>query len=211
MEPIIVVTSRRTRPFGTDHCCHFQKDQALWNRSLLSLTEGPGPLEPIIVVTSRRTRPFRTNQCCHLQKDQALWNRSLLSLTEGPGPLEPIIVVTYRRTRPFRTDHCCHLQKDQARQDQYFDVLEQKEKMEDKMSSVREMKCRVVSCKQVTFCAVIAACLNASQISRISFQMVPGANVKAVLCDIIYCNKTENTSNNFDKINITQMKLMQLK
>ena len=40
-------------------------------------------------------------------------------------------------------------QKEQEKFDEYFDVREKTEGMEQKMASTKEIKCKAVSCKQV--------------------------------------------------------------
>ena len=41
------------------------------------------------------------------------------------------------------------LQEELEKQEQYFNILEKKENMEAKMDSIREIKCFMITCKQV--------------------------------------------------------------
>lgn len=43
-----------------------------------------------------------------------------------------------------------YLQIEEQAMQEYFEPLVQKEKMEEKMKSIREMKCRAVTCKTVS-------------------------------------------------------------
>lgn len=44
----------------------------------------------------------------------------------------------------------CHFQAEAELQERYFEPLVKKEQMEEKMRSIREVKCRVVTCKTVS-------------------------------------------------------------
>ena len=85
----------------------------------------------------------------------------------------------------FVRDVCALSQVAASRQEQYFDVLEKKEQMETKMSSTTEMKCRVVSCKQVShhhikLCRFIANIHGNELVIQISYEI----SVSKLSCDL---------------------------